>query len=514
MGALADFALLAALFATAFAMGAVVIQKLVPRGGRLGGLFALAVGFWIVAVGVLVLGLVSVAAVPWVFVGALCWGLRAPRELVRDALSSRKDDREPLDGWSKLMLVLILLAAVLTLPGVLAPPYEYDELEYHLGGLADYRQAGHIVFLPHNFFTNMPQLTEMLYLLALTASSDTAAKLLHWAFGLLSAFGIYTIAARLWTRRIGCMAAALFYCVPYLQDLSQTARIDLATTFFATLAFGGLLLWTEHSAGRPDKEIGAPTDNGWLWLSALLTGCAIATKWTAVALVLLPAVLCILVVRRSVRLSAVFCLLASLCVLPWLLKTWWFTGNPVYPMLDRLFHNPHWSPAQTVLLGHYGSLGVARWSEFGELIWRYSFSETSATPLLLMTAPLILLLRNAAPSARRTGWLFVGAYAGWFFLTHRPWRFLFPALPLAAMAGAYAFPPLARDGLARIIARFAVVAVAGLGILWESAVTLVDQENYRRVPPRMDFLQYSLGQVSRDEFIARMGEACSSRSSG
>ena len=35
---------------------------------------------------------------------------------------------------------------------------------------------------------------------------------------------------------------------------------------------------------------------------------------------------------------------------------------------------------------------------------------------------------------------------------------------------------------------------------------LVDTENPERVPPEMNFIQYALGQFTRDEFIARMGK--------
>jgi len=66
--------------------------------------------------------------------------------------------------------------------------------------------------------------------------------MLHWCFWRAQRCAVYAVAGKLWSRRIGMMAAALFYCLPYVQDLSQTARIDLATTFFATLAFGGVLL--------------------------------------------------------------------------------------------------------------------------------------------------------------------------------------------------------------------------------------------------------------------------------
>ena len=123
------------------------------------------------------------------------------------------------------MLALVVAAAAINLLGAVVPPFEYDELEYHLGAPSEYLKAGRILFLPHNFYSNMPQLTEMLYLLAMVVRSDVAAKLLHWSFGLLSAMAVYSVASRRWSSRVGMTAAALFYAVPFVQDLSQTARI-------------------------------------------------------------------------------------------------------------------------------------------------------------------------------------------------------------------------------------------------------------------------------------------------
>jgi len=102
--------------------------------------------------------------------------------------------------------------------------------------------------------------------------------MLHWLFGLLGAAAVFGVARRLWSRAVGLMAAALFYCTPFVQDLSQTARIDLATAFFATLAFGALVIGSEED------------NRSLVWLSALCAGAALATKWTAIPVVLLPLV--------------------------------------------------------------------------------------------------------------------------------------------------------------------------------------------------------------------------------
>ena len=486
-----DVGCVVAIVAASLGLGAMVAGRLITRRDVLGMLFALGVGLWFLAVLVLVTGAASIAKVPYTFLTLACWLLPAPRKFVGDFYVST----ECTDSWAKLMLACILLAAALNLAGALAPPFEYDELEYHLGALADYQRAGRIVFLPHNFYSNMPQLAEMLYLLARTTTSDIAAKLLHWLFGLLAAAAVYGIAQRLWSKSAGLTAAALFYCTPFMQELGQTARIDLATAFFATLAFGALVLWVEEEEKRD-----------LLWLSALGVGGAVATKWPALAVVLFPAAAG-LVFRRKYRLLAGFCLVTVAMVAPWLVKNWLLTGNPVYPLLYRWFPNPHWSAGQALVFSerHAPTFGLATVGELFTLPWKYSFVEAGAVPLLLLTMPLLLLVPRAEPAARRAGWLFVGSYAGWFCFTFRPWRFLFPAFGVGAVTAAFAMEKLGRDAMVRITTRVSVGLVMAASLASLALNDLVDTSNPQRVPPQFSFVQYDLGQFTSDEFLARVG---------
>ena len=486
-----DVGCVVAIVAASLGLGAMVAGRLITRRDVLGMLFALGVGLWFLAVLVVVTGAASIAKVPYTFLTLACWLLPAPRKFVGDFYVST----ECTDSWAKLMLACILLAAALNLAGALAPPFEYDELEYHLGALADYQRAGRIVFLPHNFYSNMPQLAEMLYLLARTTTSDIAAKLLHWLFGLLAAAAVYGIAQRLWSKSAGLTAAALFYCTPFMQELGQTARIDLATAFFATLAFGALVLWVEEEEKRD-----------LLWLSALGVGGAVATKWPALAVVLFPAAAG-LVFRRKYRLLAGFCLVTVAMVAPWLVKNWLLTGNPVYPLLYRWFPNPHWSAGQALVFSerHAPTFGLATVGELFTLPWKYSFVEAGAVPLLLLTMPLLLLVPRAEPAARRAGWLFVGSYAGWFCFTFRPWRFLFPAFGVGAVTAAFAMEKLGRDAMVRITTRVSVGLVMAASLASLALNDLVDTSNPQRVPPQFSFVQYDLGQFTSDEFLARVG---------
>jgi len=330
----------------AFGVGATLLSRWSSERNLLTALFALALGLWVVSVAILIVGAFSVAATPCVLALSLCWLLPWPRQFLR-----RDDACVAPTGWETILFCFLVIGALLNLIGALAPPFEYDELEYHLGALADYRRAGRIVFLPHNFYSNLPQLTEMLYL----PGSDTAAKLLHWTFGVLSALAVYAVTTRVSTRRVAVTAAALFYCVPFVQDLSITARIDLATTFFATLAFGGLLLGETN-------------------LAALAAGCAVASKWTAIPVVLL---LCLIFSARSVRRLSLFAFLSSLFILPWLVKNWLLAGNPIYPLWS---HAASWSAEQAALFAqkHHPSFDVAGLWQLVELPWRYSFTGPGA----------------------------------------------------------------------------------------------------------------------------------------
>ena len=527
-GRLADFGCVSAILATAFAVGVMVVGRWLPRRDLLSALVVLAAGLWLTAVAVLVLGAITTSLVRWVCVGAACCLLPAPRRFLCHGVDEPQAE-ERFDGWTRFLLVCLVASAVLNLLGAMAPPFEYDELEYHLGAPAEYLRAGRIIFLPHNFYSNMPQLTEMLYLLAVATSSDVAAKLLHWSFGVLSALAVYAIAERLWSRRVAVTAAALFYCVPFVRYLSVTARIDLATTFFATLAFGCLLMWRREEelgvegsvgSGAPHttlceeaesaghvKQTVAPTENSWLWFAAAMVGMAAATKWTAVAVVMLPAFVFLVVKTKSFRPALILFFLSSVFVVPWLVKNWVLTGNPVYPLLMNVWPSQHWSTAQAALFAekHYPSFDIAGWLQLGERFWQYSFLETGAVPLLLMTAPLVLLVRKADAETRRAGWLFVAAYVGWWLLTFRPWRFLFPALPLAALVGGVALCAFDGEHWMRWAMRGMVGLVFGIGLSVMALNVMVDVEDPETLPPQMSLVQYTLGQVERDEFISRMG---------
>jgi 4-amino-4-deoxy-L-arabinose transferase-like glycosyltransferase len=503
IGTVRDALLISGLVVMAFGVGAVVTKRWLPDNDLCSALCALATGFWVIAVAVLTLGTISVRLVPVVWIGLVSWLWPASRKF----LHRGRDSQPRLDGWSWWLVAAVAGFALLSLPGTIVPSVEFDELEYHLGALAEYARAGRIVFLPHNFYSNFPQLTEMLYLPLLLGGSDVAAKLLHWSFGVLAAVSVYAVAAQLWTRRVAVTAAALFYCTPLIMELGEAARIDLATTYFSVLSFGMALLWCKQG-GQPGGYR--------FWWAGWLAGLAVATKWTAVSVVAWPVLgLLIVVTLRSASGTGIqrwtilvgVCGLVLLGPLPWMAKNWFFAHNPVYPLLSGLFSSPYWNRAQAELFAarHYAPQGVSHLVQWAQLVWQYSMAERGTLPLLLATAPLILLARRVDRSVIRAGWVFVGAFAAWYFFTYRPWRFLLPVFPLLAFIGAYAVEQVLQSRIERVVARIGLTILLAISLAYAVAIALIDTEYIGRARSELTSLQYCLGQISRDEFVSRWG---------
>ena len=115
----------------------------------------------------------------------------------------------------------------------------------------------------------------MLYTLALAVWSDTAAKLIHFVFGVLALAAIVSLGRLLKSVAHGITAASLWFlglsCVPTLDAsrLFSWAYVDLALAAFTLCAVLAWLLWS-----RSDRH-------GYLIAAAICAGLAATAKPTA-----------------------------------------------------------------------------------------------------------------------------------------------------------------------------------------------------------------------------------------
>ena len=515
-----------------FAFGAAALRRLRVQAASLAeeAPFAIALGMGALAYLVLAAGLVG-ALKAWmgvdlvVAVAALGWRhlLRLPRQIwaaVRGARSWRLA-AAPL-------LAFFLASFALTLIGALAPSgdTDYDGLVYHLAVPKIYLQEGRIHPLPWESHSNFPFTLEMLYLLGMLLrgwmKGQIVAKLFHFGCGWLTALAIYAFARRWWGARAGYLGAAAFVAIPLVSWQMMIAYNELAFALYAFLAIYALAAWWDTRQ----------TGSGWLWVAALMCGLAMGTKMLAGA-VLIFGVLALawLLLRepgrvRRLALIGVFVLVAAAIASPWYVKSYLWTGNPVYPFYYQQFGGSYWTDARAeAYTADQKAFGMGGGPlKFVALPWNLTmhpqafFDQPKAlrfinvsiwvfAPLMLALVPALLLLRHVGRPAAMVLWFALLYVVLWFGMSQNG-RYLIPILPgLCACAGLAAARLLEvrRLASAAVMVAFLLVCLSGLSAAFvlsasaaRVAVGLESQAEYlsrtSRVYPFCAAVRYPAGR--------------------
>jgi len=277
-------------------------------------------------------------AIVLALMGLICF--RQSFSALRDTINGLKHlSARNIGLWDLLTIGSSLVVAGLALVAALAPPSisDWDGLAYHLAVPKMYLRHHSIFYVPFISHSNFPFLTEMLYTVGLGFGSTALAKLFHYAMYVIGALGILCICRRHVNPLAGTLGALIFICVPLNVWEAGIAYADLTTAAYILLAVYALLNW--------EKEFSNP----WLIMAGLMGGFALGTK----ALAIIPVVtLCAWVfiaalrrngVKTALHASSLLCMVALVVGSPWYIKTYVYTGNPVYPFLYNIFGGKYWS---------------------------------------------------------------------------------------------------------------------------------------------------------------------------
>lgn len=299
-------------------------------------------GFGMATWGYLLLGLGAVHAYrPGVFWGLWIAGLGLAwwRYFRGRALTALNNAASELNGWGQRQtgwgVHKILLGVMLVIACVMAfvPEVFYDAMVYHLGVPRWFLHEGGIGYYPA-FHAQFPFLRQMLNLWGLALEGERLAKLLHVSSAPLLIATYAVLAQRYSYPRTALIAPLAFLSMPMVHMNLWTSGVDAGISSFALLAF---LAWMN---GLQEPALRAR----WFSLAGCFSGFCFASKYPGLLII---AGLCIATffaiavgekdllgaLRETVRLGSV----ASLVMLPWLIKTWLLTGNPVYPYLFSVF---------------------------------------------------------------------------------------------------------------------------------------------------------------------------------
>ena len=429
--------------------------------------FSVALGMGILSYLILALGLLGQIKV-WTFTAVvLALALVGWRQIARLAREAARYLALPkrLDWFVLPLAVLLITMWVFTLIGALAPSadIDYDGLVYHLTLPKVYIHDGRIHAIPWLSHSNFPFTLEMLYMLGLLFQGQSLAKLFHFGCGWLAVLAVFGFSRWAWGKRAGWLAAAVFAAIPLVAWEMVSAYNELA---FALYAFLAIFAFSKWSVGRSEGA-----GNSWLWVAAIMCGFAMGSK-TLAGIVLAFGALAILARERGRRREGLlvpligFVAIAAAVASPWYIKSYLWTGNPVYPFAYGIFDGRYWSADRaqlyTIAQKQFGmgtgplallalpwnlTMNSYRFFDVPEhlrpvnvLVWVFG-------PVLLATVPALLVTRRIRSAGRIALW-FAAFYVAVWFSTSQNARYLIPILPgLCACAGLALHRMLSRRGL-------------------------------------------------------------------
>jgi hypothetical protein len=402
--------------------------------------FSLGLGWGMLGLGMLVLGLLKCWYPAWIFAGM---GLTTPLA-VRFCLRLAKTDfpiTPSLGGIDAAFASAVAILVLLNLPGTFLPETFYDALVYHLSLPALYWRSHGVVATPHNLYSGVPMLAQMIFGLPVAGGCEEAVHVLNWMLALSLCLGLTAFSLRLTGRKTaGALAGLIFYSTTLLAVLSWRSSVEIWWTFFQFLSVYALA--ARFDAGRRDLK--------WTMLAGIFGGLAMGTKYNA-----WPGVIMLSAVfawfsrqegdspRGVLRELAVFFAMVFVAVGLWPLKNAFFYGNPIYPFWHEIFHSRTSAPDWRGLLADGGSRSllpilttwpglrsfiVHPWSELA-----MGMGDVESIGLFpLLTLPLILSVKSRLrPYSVVRACLFL-FWAVWSLSsTHQ--RFFLPELPLLAL---------------------------------------------------------------------------------
>jgi hypothetical protein len=388
-------------------------------------------------------------AQPWILGGVcLAVGLSSIRAKPAVEASSGK--------LSRVFYAALLLFGAFYLLCALAPETSPDGTAYHLGVLRNYLHEGGLVRVDTNFYWNLPQGAEMLYLPAYAWGPSNGAAVTHLLFLLA--------VASLLAETVGLWPALAVLTAPVFAKTAPSAYVDVVLTAAVVVC-----VWL------------AMRDQ-WA-LAGLLAGFAFSVKYSA-----FPAPLWLVayaMFQRKWRGLAAAVACGALAGAPWLVKNWLWLSNPLAPFANGLFPNPHFD---AVTMAVYADL--FRWKTSGLDIPNALKQMVIGGQALqgffgpwwfgVLLAPLAWRNRGSRP------WLTAA------FLCALPWfentgaRFLMPTFALASAA----IPPArSRYWLAAL---FAAACWPGVVPLWSVGWRLPETPPWRaalRMESETDYLR-------------------------
>lgn len=306
-----------------------------------------------------------------------------------------------------LFLALLALAGIVNLLSAFGPELGFDALWYHLSLAKLYLLHRSVYHVPGGllYYSEMPRLTELLYVPLLQFFGETGPHLLSWGAGIGSAVILYKLSRKFLPQATSLLVTTIFYVTPLVGWQSGSAYVDLFRTFFEVLAIHLIF----------DKK---------LILAGLAIGLAISTK--SLALGSVPVLMFLVYfLYRNLRLVAVFSISAAIVSLPWFISAYLNTGYPLYPIGAAILDYSH----------KMFPSGLNVIAVFGDLWKLFVFPEDPISPVFIIFLPFLFIPEILAKVLKNKStigliiYCLLGYLSWWITPRTGGGRFILPYLP-------------------------------------------------------------------------------------
>ncbi len=334
-------------------------------------------------------------------------------------------------GWMRRPIVAVAVLLAIDVLLASAPPTSGDAIAYHLSAPKEWLQAGHIFPIWWDWNTFQPFSTEFHQALGQALWNGRAAMVVTALLAGFSAACIFGLARELVGRRAAAVATLVW--------VAQGMFVWEATGGFVELVLGGfiaLAAWHLVSLHRSAHLQDA------LW-AGLAAGLAAGTKYHGLIFLVAFAVLVPLLARGRRVLAVGLFALAAAVALPWYVRNWVVTGNPLYPFAAGIFGGKYLDAGSRYDLNQglagYGLPGIWRLPFFPlEFVLHTDRYERgySFSPAPFLLAPIGVALGGR--TARLLGLGILAYLVVWWETMHQITRYLLPVLPFAAVLTGFA----------------------------------------------------------------------------
>lgn len=380
--------------------------------------------------------------------GVIALALNRRTELPRSALLAG------LTPAAQCMIAGALILWLLVAAGAFAPPADHDTMRYH-GTLIrrDFELARIAVHYGWSAYEFMPPLSELLSRMAYALGGIGAAQFLTSVWLAAAAAGAAILALRIGAGSTAAALAALLVIGQRVSiHLGAAVTVDFALATFLAASTALLLAWRD-----------APTPRLAILLGLVLGGMANVKYHGFVLAAILALPMFWAAARRRIPAPQLITVaaIATLAVLPLLIRNLSVTGNPVFPMFHHIFGPENLDIFAEPGMSNRRGEGLAF---LFSLPWTIFTSQLTFDGLQFGFPFVLIFLPFAFVAPRPEKWLLLGVaglyLAVWGAAMPHLLRFFIAVLPVLGA--------LAADGATRVahlawsLGRPAKIAFAGL----------------------------------------------------